>query len=58
MHADIERQPPRPGRFDAVQIQHIGAVQRREVAGFADLGHQRFQHLVAQATHGAVVQRV
>ena len=45
-------------RFDAVEVEHLRAVERGEVAGLADLRHQRGQHLVAQAAHDAVVQRV
>ena len=36
-----------PGHF--LHFQHLRAVQRGEVAGLADLRHQRGQHLVAQA---------
>jgi hypothetical protein len=58
MRAHVQRQAQRPLRLDPVEVQHLHAIQRREVAGLADLPHQLRQHLVPQAAHDAVVQRV
>ena len=58
VRAHVQRQPQRPLRLDAVDVEHLRAVQRGEVAGLAHLRHQCGQHLVAQAAHDAVVQRV
>jgi hypothetical protein len=58
VRAHIEREPQRPLGLDAVDVEHLAAVQRGEVAGLADLRDQRGQHLMPQAAHHAVVQRV
>ena len=58
VRAHVERQPQRPLRLDAIEVKHLRAVERREVAGLADLPHQLGQHLVPQPAHHAVVQRV
>lgn len=56
LRAHIEREPPGPRRLGPVKVENAGAVERGEVAGFADLRHQRDRHLVAQAKQATVVE--
>ena len=51
VRADIEREPQPPLRLDTVELAHLRAVERRQVAGLADLADQLDQHPVAQAAH-------
>jgi len=41
-------QAQRPGRLDAVEIDHLGAVEQGQVAGLADLVDQRLEDGVAR----------
>ncbi len=57
MSTDIERQAQRPAGFDAVEVKHLGAVERREIARFLHFGDELCKHSVPERTDVAMIQR-
>jgi hypothetical protein len=54
----VQVEAQRGRRLDPIEVDHLAARQRREVAAFADLVDQRAQHDVACAVPGVVQQQV
>jgi hypothetical protein len=49
VRARLEIEAQGPGRFHAVEIQHLGFMQHRQIAGLAEIGHQPRENRVTQA---------
>ena len=58
MRSNVQRQAQRPIRLDAVKVEHLRAVQRREIASLAHPPHKFCEYLVPQTAHHAVVEGV